>query len=172
MDFHQFDINSKFERDYLAKKIIEAKNFNEVYHFIKSNDNRLGNKVAWTLTKALSSENNQWLINYYDDILIWLPNCKTQGIHRSMMKIISENKILPSKNESGWIDLCYHFLQGAEVAVAVKVFSMELLSKFCLKYPDLINEFLLVIDEGCAIYSKAYTARAKKIYKKFGKLAK
>ena len=167
MDFNEFEINSKFSRAVLAQKILATENFDEVYHFIKVNDNKIGNRVAWTLVKVCE-HNNEWLPMYFDDILTWLPSFKSQGIQRSILKIVAENDVLPPNKESKWIDLCYHFLNGIDIDVTVKVFSMELLYKFCLKYPDLINEFKLVLDEGCKIYSKAYTARAKKIYKKLG----
>ena len=167
MGFSGISVNSKTSRDKLAQEIIHYKNFEEVYLFIKSNDNKQGNRAAWTLTKVNETISN-WLPHYFDDILKWLPQMKTQGIHRSIIKIVATNSILPEENESEWIDFCYEKLQNVDVDIAVKVYSMELLCKFCIKYPDLINEFKIVLEEGSKIYSKAYSGRAKKIYKKLG----
>lgn len=170
MDFSQIQFKSKLSREQLTKEIIGLQNFDEVYHYIKMNDDKLGNRVAWVLS-SVHQHQQHWLPKYYNDMLQWVPLFKTQGIQRSILKMLAENDVLPAENESEWIDFCFDKLQNITTDVAVKVYSMELLCKFCIKYPDLCNEFKAVLNEGILIYSKAYSGRAKKILKRLGKLS-
>ena len=52
-------------------------------------------------------------------------------------------------------------------AVAIKAFSLTILGKLAKKYPEIIPEIKLLIDEQITHQSAAFKSRAKKFLKEF-----
>ncbi|MBB6462557.1 hypothetical protein [Flammeovirga kamogawensis] len=154
------------DRDNLIQKILKEQKQVWLYNEIRSNDNVYGNKLAWVLT-ALCEIDNLWLSKYTSEIIEWLPVFKTQGIKRSMLRSIASLPLLNEK-ESEWIDYCFSLLVSQNTDVAVKVFALEILGSFCERYPELIGELRIAIEDGRPFYTAALNARVKKV---FGRLS-
>ncbi|AZQ65140.1 hypothetical protein EI427_23270 [Flammeovirga pectinis] len=161
-------IRNKEERDIFIQKILKENKKEWLYNEIRTNDNVYGNKLAWTLT-ALCEIENDWFGKYTADIIEWLPTFKTQGIKRSLLRSVASLPLSEEK-ESEWIDYCFDILLNQKSDVAVKVFALELLGKFCERYPELIGELRIAIENGRPFYTAALLARSKMVLSKLSKI--
>ena len=66
------------------------------------------------------------------------------------------------------MDICFQYLQSPKEAVAIKAFSLTVLGKLANKYPEIIPEIKLLIEEQLPQQTAAFKSRAKAFMKKFG----
>jgi hypothetical protein len=67
-----------------------------------------------------------------------------------------------------WVALlekCFEFLTSPKEAVAIKVFSMQLIFNICKKEPDLKNELRVLIEDQLPLSSAGFKSRGRKILK-------
>jgi hypothetical protein len=161
--------HNRSERAYLCSLIKSQDQFDVLYKFIRNNDDKKGSYASWVFTSQ-SDKNKTIVLAYIDDIITWLPNCKTQGILRSMLRSVAQVKA-PENNESEWIDLCFKYLMEFEYEIAVKVHAMQILFLYCKKYPELSTELKTVLESGMDNYTAAMRARGRRILKALDKLS-
>jgi hypothetical protein len=59
------------------------------------------------------------------------------------------------------MELCFQYLASPSVAVAIKAFSLTVLNNLSKKYPEIISEIKLLIEEQLPHQSAAFKSRAK-----------
>jgi len=64
------------------------------------------------------------------------------------------------------MDICFQYISNPEEAIAVKAFSLTILSKLGEKYPEILPEIKTVIEALWEFESPAFHSRARKILKK------
>ncbi|ANQ52510.1 hypothetical protein MY04_5178 [Flammeovirga sp. MY04] len=165
MNFEEIKISSKEERDQFIELIIADNLIDDLYESIKKFDNPHGNRLAWVVS-TISDKNDQILSKYVDDLITWLPGIKTQGIKRSLLRGLVHCPLSIDK-EGEWVEFLFDILSSSETDIAVKVHSMELLSRYCEKYPELSQELIIILEDALPYYSAAGKVRAKRILKKF-----
>ena len=67
------------------------------------------------------------------------------------------------------INTCFKFLESSTEALAVKVFSMTVLSNFAKQYPEIVPEIKIVIEDQLLHQSAGFKSRAKKVLKDLDK---
>jgi hypothetical protein len=67
------------------------------------------------------------------------------------------------------MDICFTYLQSPTEAVAVKAFSLTVLSNLAKQYPDIIPEIQLIIEEQLPHQTAAFKGRAKLFLTKIAK---
>ena len=67
------------------------------------------------------------------------------------------------------INTCFKFLESPTEALAVKVFSMTVLSNFAKQYPEIVPEIKIVIEDQLPHQSAGFKSRAKKVLKDLDK---
>jgi len=108
---------------------------------------------------------------YTSLILKKLFELKSQSVRRNFLKIFADVDVkLSQKEQSLLLDHCIGYLSGS-YPIAVRVYSMEVLFRFSMKHPDLHKELRLIISDQLHDNSAAVKSRAKRIIKKFGKVA-
>ncbi|MCB0476836.1 MAG: hypothetical protein KDC84_01660 [Crocinitomicaceae bacterium] len=157
------------ERDYLLSVELSEKDLKRLYELIRSNDNPKGSYASWIFTNKMDQDKKKIAL-FVDDLILWLPECQTQGILRSMLRSVSQHEA-PQKNESEWIDLCFHYLIKLDYEIAVKVHAMQILFMYCKKYPELATELKGVIENGEKNYSPALAARSRNILKSLERIS-
>jgi hypothetical protein len=63
------------------------------------------------------------------------------------------------------MNTCFEYIENPKEAVAIKAFSLTILSRLAKKYPEIISEIKLLIKEQAPVQTAAFTSRAKKILK-------
>ncbi|BDS15027.1 hypothetical protein [Aureispira anguillae] len=86
------------------------------------------------------------------------------GIKRTIAKMIWLAGV-PEELEGLVVDELFKWVLSPQIKVAVKVYSISALYDFSVKYPDLQEELLLVIDDQLDKNPVAFSARARKILK-------
>jgi len=160
--------NNRSDRKVLTDLIKEKKDFDELYRYIRANDNAKGSYASWAFTKK-SDIQKDIILNYHDDLIKWLPAVETNGILRSMLRSVAQFEV-PKNRETAWIDLSFKYLLDLDYEIAVKVHAMEICFQYCKRYPELKTELLSVIDAGFDNYAAALNARARSTRKRLAKL--
>ncbi|WP_052444634.1 hypothetical protein [Flammeovirga sp. OC4] len=160
--------SSKEDRDRFIETIIQEDKQDWLYNEIKKQDNPYGNQLAWALS-ALCDLNGDWLEKHRDDIVDWLPNFKTQGIKRSILRSVIPLS-LSTEKEGEWVDYLFEVIQSMETDIAVKVHAIEILAKYVMQYPELANELYLILEDGMPYYGPALKSRSKKVMQKLSKI--
>jgi hypothetical protein len=65
------------------------------------------------------------------------------------------------------MDICFSYISDPVEAVAVKAFSMTVLEKLAVVYPEIKNELITIIDGRWDTETAAFRSRAKKILNQF-----
>ena len=99
-----------------------------------------------------------------------LKNLDKKGIHgavkRNTIRLLQYVEI-PGKFHGQVMDICFRYITSPAEAVAVKAFSLTVLQNLAKKYPGIINELKLVIEERWDYETIAFKTRAKKLLKEF-----
>lgn len=162
--------DNRSKRDYLKSLIQSKGQVNELYQYIKQNDNKKGSYASWLFTNITDQKKDR-ILDYQDDLIQWLPNVKTNGIIRSMIRSVAQHNKAPLNFESEWIDLCFHYLLEIQYEIAVKANAMRVLHLYCKKYQELIPELQSVLEEGMDLYSSGLKARGRNILKSLYKIS-
>jgi hypothetical protein len=72
---------------------------------------------------------------------------------------------IPEKFHGQVMDICFRYISSPTEAVAVKAFSITVLQNLAKKYPEIVNEIKLVIEERWDYETIAFKTRAKKLLK-------
>jgi 8-oxo-dGTP diphosphatase len=161
-------IMSMKEADWIATSAIENPEiFNKLLEYSYSGDRKLAFRASWTLAKACDKF-PELIYPHMINIVESLPLFDNESVHRSLLRIISLTDIgnLSSRHHGILADHCFTMLKSGTSAIAVKVYSMEILYNLSVIYPELQNELsssirILIEDAAAGI-----TARGKLIMKK------
>lgn len=146
---------------------------NKLQEYSFSADRKLAFRASWTLSKVydkypdLINQNLTRMIETLDSI-------DNESVKRSFMRIISlgDPGILSQKHHGILADCCFRYLRSKESAIAIKAYSMEIIYKLALIYPELAYELSTTIsmidDEAPA----GVTARGRIILKKLAGFSK
>ena len=104
---------------------------------------------------------------YIEELIISLSKLKNEGAIRTILKALTLYDEYGNENSLGMLmETCFNFLSSNEAAVAVKIYSMDILFNICKKEPGLKYELMAVIEDQIPKNSKAFKARAKSILKR------
>ena len=158
------------EVDWLAASAIENPVlFRKLLEYSYSADHKLAFHSSWILTKV-SDRAPELFYPHLDEIVDGLVRLDNESAIRSLLRIVSQSGIEElSGNKHGLLaDYCFSQLRSGFSAIAVKVYSMEILYRLISKYPDLKNELIACIQLLQAEGSGAIISRGRQI---LGKLS-
>jgi hypothetical protein len=123
---------------------------------------RVTQRAAWPLSLCVERHPN--LIEpHLKKVLDYL---KKQGIHdavkRNTMRLLQFTTV-PKRNHDQVVNLCFDYLQRKLEPVAVKAFSMTVLSKIIQDKPELQKELKIILEDQLPFASPAFRVRAMKI---------
>lgn len=125
---------------------------------------RVTQRAAWPMSYCV--EKYPELIKPYFKKL--LNNLSKPGLHdsvpRNTVRLLQYVEI-PEKFHGQVMDICFRYISSPTEAVAVKAFSITVLQNLATKYPEIINEIKLVIEERWDYETIAFKTRAKKLLK-------
>ncbi len=103
---------------------------------------------------------------YLPRIVKALKELKYEGPLRNLLKILADVPLdLTERQQSAVINHCFDYLTGA-YAVAIKVYSMEVLFKLSSAYPEIGTELSHILEDQLPEASAGYRSRATKILSK------
>ncbi len=136
-----------------------------------SEDKKFSFCASWTLSKIFD-KNPEIIAPFIPGMIEKLNSLNNDSVQRSFLKIISIIDItqMSLKHHGILVDYCFKALNSGVSAVAIKAYSMEILYKLALLYPELANELSASINILSGEASAGIIARGKIILGKLMKL--
>ena len=142
--------------------------FNQLFNLFLNDEYRVSQRAAWPMSLCVIAHPD--FIKPYFSALI--NNLKKPGIHNSIkrntLRLLQDIEI-PAKQEAALMNICFDYILSHKEPVAIKAFSLTVLDNLTKKYPEIIPEIILVIDERMPHETAAFTGRARKLLKKYGR---
>ena len=141
----------------------DEKKTTEIVTLSCSSDAKISMKAAWVL-RYVAKKNKNIVQPFLPKIITHLESC-TFSCQRSLLNTLEYFQI-PTALEDETYNACFNILLDKASPVANKACSMEILSPICLKYPDLSNELILVIEDLLINGSAGIKSKGTKIIKR------
>ena len=90
------------------------------------------------------------------------------GIHDAVKRNITrflQFITIPKKFQGAVVDICLEYLANPKEAIAVRVFSMTVLTNMATENPELKNEIVPLIEDQLPFASAGFRSRAKRTLK-------
>ncbi len=143
--------------------------FDQLMHLFLTDEYRVVQRAAY----AVSHCADRHIEMVYPHLPAMVEYLKDRSTHiatrRNIVRILSQIDV-PEPLMGNVATLCFDFLIDPKEAVAVKIYSMEVLYQLTLKEPDLQNELILVIEENMIHGSAGIRSRGRKVLKRLDKL--
>lgn len=160
------------EAEWIAISAIENPAiFIKLYEYSHSRDKRLAFRASWTLSKVCDKF-PELIYPYLSKIVESLNKIDNESTLRSFLRIISLSDLgkINSRQHGMLADYCFSSLKSGFSAIAVKAYSMDILYRISLIYPELANELSasirILMEDGSA----GITARGSMILKKLAEI--
>ena len=142
--------------------------FKELMELFFKEEYRVVQRAAWVVS-CCGIKYPELIEPYFKKMLDKLkePNIHN-AVKRNIVKVWEEIEI-PDELSGEVYDICFGYLQSLQEPIAVKAFSMTVLEKICLTYPELKNELKQTIEDMLPFGSAGIRARGKKILKHLSK---
>jgi hypothetical protein len=145
--------------------------FIKLFEYANSPYNKLAFRASWTLTKVCDRF-PELIYPYLAQIVETLDKIDNESSLRSFLRILSLSDLdrLNSRQHGLLADFCFSTLNSGFSAIAVKAYSMEILYKLALIYPELVNELStsirILMEDGSA----GIISRGRMILKKIAEI--
>lgn len=140
------------------------KRFDELVRLFLHGESRTVQRAAWPLSYCV--EQHPALVKKHLKKIV--SNLRKPGIHvavkRNTVRFLQQINI-PAALEGEVMDSCFGFVTDPTEAIAVKAFSLTVLGNLAKKYPDIIPELKLVIEEEMPRATAAFRVRAREVLK-------
>ena len=153
-----------------AKKIAgyaisSRKNFAALMKCFFYPEYRLSQRAAWAVCHAV--EQCPQMIEPYLEALVTQLHRKNlhNAIIRNSVRILQDIEI-PEKLHGEVLNICFGFIAEPTTPIAVKAFSLSILDNLGKKYPEILPELKLIIEDRWDNETPAFHSRARKILKK------
>ena len=144
----------------------DKKKFNELFYLFLHSEYRITQRAAWPLSYCAIAHPH-FIENNFEELV---GNLKQPGLHDSIKRNtvrLLQSVDIPEKYEGTVMEICFKYLESPGEAVAIKAFSLTVLGRLAKKYPEIIPEIKLLIEEQLPHQSAAFISRAKKFMKAF-----
>lgn len=138
------------------------KNFRELMQCFMSNDYRLAQRAAWSVSWA-ARKKPEMIEPFVKDLVAVL---EKKDVHDAVIRNslrVMEDIAIPEEHHGTVINACFNFLEKPEYPLAFKAYSMTIIEKLSKSYPEIQQELKLIIEENWDHATPAFKARGKKI---------
>jgi hypothetical protein len=145
----------------------DQKRFDELISFSFGNDYVLAQRSSWPVCNIVE-KHPELAKKHLKKLIDLLEKPVHNAVRRHILKLLYFVDI-PESQEAKLISICFNSLNTKEEFLAVKVFSMILLDRFCVKYPDIWEELKAAIETQLPYETPGFKSRGKKILRKFSR---
>jgi 8-oxo-dGTP diphosphatase len=160
--------------EWVARSAVENPEiFSKMLEFSYSDDKKLAFHSSWIVTKACDSF-PELIFPFLPGIIETLGKMDNESAVRSFLRTISLTSLDGlSEREHGLLaEYCFSALKSGFTAVAIKAYSMEIMYKLTLIYPELSNELAATINMLQGEGSAGIIARGRMVMKKLTEITK
>jgi 8-oxo-dGTP diphosphatase len=144
------------EAEFLAASASENPEvLGKIIEYSFSGDKKLSFHAAWALSKTCDKY-PEVIVPFLASLVDSLGRVENESVERSFLRVASlaDLTLLGTRHQGMLTDHCFRALRSGYSAIAVKAYSMEILYKLVLIYPELTREFTdtvnLLRGEGSA----------------------
>jgi len=144
--------------------------FREIYE-LAVNGNRLMAMRASRVVGLCALRHPQLVKPYIADIIDVLPHHPNHSLRRNFAKILTAHE-LPTEPVLivKLLNICFDWIYSPHEKVAVKVYSLDILTKIAMQEPEISNEINLAIEDQLDKTSVAFRTYSKKVMRKLSRL--
>jgi len=160
------------EADWIAASAVDNPHlFLKLLEYSYKSDRKLAFRASWTLSKACDVY-PELIHPHLEGIIEKLDQVGNESTQRSFLRILSLTDIgLVSQKHHGILaDHCFRALNSGFSAIAIKAYSMEIIYRLALIYPELANELAASINMLEGEGSAGVIARGRIIMKKLAEI--
>ena len=160
------------EAEWLAASAIEIPAiFKKLFEYSCSSDRKLAFRSSWTLTKVCDKF-PEIIYPYLSQMVETLNKIDNESTLRSFLRILSLTDLEKISNHQHGVlaDFCFTALNSGFSAIAVKAYSMEILYRLSVIYPELANELSTSIHLLMENGSAGITARGRQVLRKLAEI--
>jgi len=155
--------HSKKQTDRIVNYIgDDQKRFAELIKLFFKGEYRITQRAAWPLSYCVR-RHPELITPYFKPLL---DNLARKDIHiaviRNTVRLLQDVSI-PKRYHGRVMSTCFEFIQSPETPIAIKAFSLTILSHLAIDYPEIRGELKLIIEEQWEHATLAFRSRAKKV---------
>jgi hypothetical protein len=142
--------------------------FNELFNLLLNDEYRVVQRAAWPVSNCAIAHPN-FITKHWAALIknLQKPNLHN-AVKRNSIRLL-QNISIPKKYQGQIMDICFNYVESPTEAVAVKAFSLTVLSNLAQQYPEIIPEIKLLIEEQLERQTAAFKSRAKMFLKEVEK---
>jgi hypothetical protein len=140
--------------------------FDELFQLFLSNEYRVVQRAAWPVSYCVQAH-PRLIRKHLKELIKNLGKPKLHNaVKRNSIRLLQFIE-LPKKYEGDVMNLCFYYLGSPSEPVAVKVFSLVVLSRLAKDHPGIVPEIKLLIEEQVAGQTAGFVSRANRFLKEF-----
>ncbi|MDO6431656.1 hypothetical protein Q4E93_13715 [Flavitalea sp. BT771] len=155
--------HSKQQCDRIVKYIGKDKlRFAELMRLFFKGEYRITQRAAWPVSNVVRLH-PELITPYFKPLLDNLDKeCLHVAVVRNTIRLLQDVDI-PAKYQGRVMSQCFAYVAAPETPIAVKAFSLTVLQNLSQKYPDILPELKLLIEEQWDQAPPAFRSRARGI---------
>ena len=138
------------------------KRFKELMNCYLKGEYRLSQRAAWSMSWA-AKQKPEMIVPYIKELVQQL---QRKNVHNSVIRNsvrVLQELTIPTDLHGELMNACFNFIETPATPVAIKAFSLTILQKLSLQYPEIKQELKLIIEERWEHETAAFKSRARKI---------
>ena len=140
------------------------KRFEELFNLFLNDVYRFSQRAAWPVSYCVITHPGFIKKNFGKLIKnLHKPNLH-DAIKKNSIRLLQHVDI-PEKFQGEIMEICFGYVASPTEPVAIKVFSLTVLGKLAKKYPEIIPEIKVLIDDQSPHQSAGFKSRAQKFLK-------
>jgi hypothetical protein len=160
--------HSKKQCDRIVRYIGSDKDrFAILMHLFFKGEYRITQRAAWPMSQVVKLH-PQLIVPYFKRLLDHLDK---KGLHvavlRNTIRLLQDVDI-PKRYHGRVMSRCFDYIAAPDTPIAVKAFSLTVLSHLSVSYPDIAPELRLIIGDQWENATPAFRSRARRILKGLG----
>ncbi|MCP4124436.1 MAG: hypothetical protein GY751_22055 [Bacteroidetes bacterium] len=163
------NIRNLLETDYSKPCILEIANFigsdperfSVLMQLVLASDPIMAQRAAWAVSHCLD-----YCPSLADPYMAEMMDLLDQDVHNAVHRCVLrslETVKLPVKYHGIIIDKAFRFLMNRKAAFALRVYAMTAIYRLSFTYPEIRQEFELVVNEELEYGSAGFRSRGRKM---------
>lgn len=136
------------------------KRFDELFSLFLNDEYRVVQRSAWPVSYCVE-KHPSFISSHLKNLLYKI---KEPGMHEAVKRNgtrLLQHIAIPEEYEGEIMDMCFEYLALPQSTIATKVFSLKALGKLALKYPEIIPEIQVIIDEQMPYATQGFKSAVK-----------
>ena len=141
--------------------------FNELFSLFLNDEYRVVQRAGWPLSYCVEAH-PEFIKTNFSKLLKNLQQPKLHdAVKRNSIRLL-QHVVIPEKHQGEVMNICFQYVESPTEAVAIKAFSLTVLSNLAKQYPEIIPEVKLLIEVQLPHQTAAFKSRAKVFIKQYG----